>query len=341
MNTVTVNASGSYDIFIGRGILPMLGEKIQALGAVQKITLVSDSTVFPLYGEAVTAILEKAGFTVSPFVFPAGEASKSGETYLALLNHMAQNQMTRTDLVAALGGGVVGDLAGFAAATYLRGIRFIQIPTTLLAAVDSSVGGKTAIDLPAGKNLAGAFCQPKLVVCDLDTLDSLPREIFQDGCAEVIKYGILYDSRLFAHLEQHGLDFDREAVITRCVELKRDVVEQDEFDTGLRMKLPSVTAWKLAAATPCPTARLLPLAPPSSPELPKIWEAAPRIPGSESSLCSGSLDFPPPPNTPPKPFSPMCCPTRSGPQTASVSFSPGRLDTVTSSPPRWTLWNPL
>lgn len=237
MNTVTVNASGSYDIFIGRGILPMLGEKIQALGAVQKITLVSDSTVCPLYGEAVTAILEKAGFTVSPFVFPAGEASKSGETYLALLNHMAQNQMTRTDLVAALGGGVVGDLAGFAAATYLRGIRFIQIPTTLLAAVDSSVGGKTAIDLPAGKNLAGAFCQPKLVVCDLDTLDSLPREIFQDGCAEVIKYGILYDSRLFAHLEQHGLDFDREAVITRCVELKRDVVEQDEFDTGLRMKL--------------------------------------------------------------------------------------------------------
>lgn len=237
MNTVTVNASGRYDILIGRYILPLLGQKILALGRVQKITLVSDSTVFPLYGQAVTAILENAGFTVSRFVFPAGEASKCGETYLALLNHMAENQMTRTDLIAALGGGVVGDLAGFAAATYLRGIRFVQIPTTLLAAVDSSVGGKTAIDLPAGKNLAGAFCQPELVICDLATLDSLPREIFQDGCAEVIKYGILYDSQLFSRLEREGLFFDQEAVITRCVELKRDVVEQDEFDTGLRMKL--------------------------------------------------------------------------------------------------------
>lgn len=237
MNTVTVKTSGRYDILIGRSILPLLGQTIQGLGKVQKITLVSDSTVFPLYGQAVTSILENAGFSVSCFIFPAGEASKCGHTYLALLNHMAENQMTRTDLIAALGGGVVGDLAGFAAATYLRGIRFIQIPTTLLAAVDSSVGGKTAIDLPAGKNLAGAFCQPALVICDLDTLDTLPREIFQDGCAEVIKYGILYDSRLFAHLEQHGLAFDREAVITRCVELKRDVVEQDEFDTGLRMKL--------------------------------------------------------------------------------------------------------
>lgn len=140
-------------------------------------------------------------------------------------------------MVVALGGGVVGDLAGFAAASYLRGIRFIQVPTTLLAAVDSSVGGKTAIDLPAGKNLAGAFCQPSLVLCDTDTLNSLPLDIFRDGCAEVIKYGVLYDPKLFAHLEEKGLSFDREAVITRCVELKRDVVMEDEFDTGARMKL--------------------------------------------------------------------------------------------------------
>ena len=131
----------------------------------------------------------------------------------------------------------MGDLAGFAAASYLRGIRFIQVPTTLLAAVDSSVGGKTAIDLPAGKNLAGAFCQPSLVLCDTDTLNSLPLDIFRDGCAEVIKYGVLYDPKLFAHLEEKGLSFDREAVITRCVELKRDVVMEDEFDTGARMKL--------------------------------------------------------------------------------------------------------
>ena len=137
----------------------------------------------------------------------------------------------------ALGGGVVGDLAGFAAATFLRGIRFIQIPTTLLAMVDSSVGGKTAIDLPAGKNLCGAFCQPSLVLCDTDTLATLPEEIFRDGCAEVIKYGVLYDPQLFAHLQEKGLAFDREAVIRRCVELKRDVVMEDEFDTGARMKL--------------------------------------------------------------------------------------------------------
>ena len=132
---------------------------------------------------------------------------------------------------------MTGDLAGFAAASFLRGIRFVQVPTTLLAAVDSSVGGKTAIDLPAGKNLAGAFCQPSLVLCDTDTLNTLPIDIFRDGCAEVIKYGILYDPVLFAHLEEKGLDFDREAVITRCVELKRDVVMEDEFDTGARMKL--------------------------------------------------------------------------------------------------------
>lgn len=134
-------------------------------------------------------------------------------------------------------GGVTGDLAGFAASCFLRGIRFVQVPTTLLAAVDSSVGGKTAVDLPAGKNLAGAFWQPSLVICDTDTLDTLPVDIFRDGCAEVIKYGILYDPKLFAHLEEKGLDFDREAVITRCVELKRDVVMEDEFDTGARMKL--------------------------------------------------------------------------------------------------------
>ena len=132
---------------------------------------------------------------------------------------------------------MVGDITGFAAATYLRGIAYIQVPTTLLAAVDSSVGGKTAIDLPAGKNLCGAFCQPRLVVCDTDTLNTLPEDVFRDGCAEVIKYGILYDPKLFSDLEEAGLAFDRETVIARCAELKRDVVAEDEFDTGSRMKL--------------------------------------------------------------------------------------------------------
>ena len=154
-----------------------------------------------------------------------------------MLNFLAENQITRSDCIIALGGGVVGDLTGFAAATYLRGIQYVQVPTSLLAMVDSSVGGKTAIDLGAGKNLAGAFHQPSLVLCDTDTLNTLPEEIFIDGCAEVIKYGILYDVDLFSHLEEKGLGFDRESVIRRCVELKRNVVMEDEFDTGARMKL--------------------------------------------------------------------------------------------------------
>ena len=237
MRTVTVNASKTYDILIGSGLIQTLGAEVKKLGKAQKICVVSESTVFPLWGSAVVSSLENAGFTVVTYVFPAGEGSKNGTVYLDLLNFLAENGLTRTDLIVAIGGGVTGDLAGFAAASFLRGIRFVQVPTTLLAAVDSSVGGKTAIDLPAGKNLAGAFCQPSLVVCDTDTLNTLPTEIFRDGCAEVIKYGILYDPVLFAHLEEKGLSFDREAVIQRCVELKRDVVMEDEFDTGARMKL--------------------------------------------------------------------------------------------------------
>lgn len=237
MNTVTVNASRSYCIHIGSGLLPSLGAEAAKLGKAYAVCIVSDSSVWPLYGKTAADSLAQAGFRVYSYIFPAGEASKNGTTYLNLLNYLAENRLTRSDLIVALGGGVVGDLAGFAAATYLRGIRFIQVPTTLLAAVDSSVGGKTAIDLPAGKNLAGAFCQPSLVLCDTDTLNTLPEEIFQDGCAEIIKYGILYDPRLFAHLEEAGLSFHREQVITRCVELKRDVVMEDEFDTGARMQL--------------------------------------------------------------------------------------------------------
>ena len=237
MKTVTVSASKTYDIKIGSGLLFSLGEEARKLGKAQTVCIVSESTVFPLYGKIACDSLESAGFRVVSYVFPAGEESKNGLTYLDLLNFLAENKLTRSDLIVALGGGVVGDLAGFAAASFLRGIRFLQVPTTLLAAVDSSVGGKTAIDLPAGKNLAGAFCQPSLVLCDTDTLNTLPEDIFRDGCAEVIKYGVLYDPALFAHLEEKGLGFDREAVITRCVELKRDVVMEDEFDTGARMKL--------------------------------------------------------------------------------------------------------
>lgn len=237
MNTVHVKASREYDVLIGSGLLAGLGQRARALTKAKKAAIVSESTVFPLYGEAAEKSLNDSGFEVISFVFPAGEASKNGQTYLELLNFLAENRLTRSDLLIALGGGVVGDLTGFTAATYLRGIPFIQVPTTLLSAVDSSVGGKTAIDLPAGKNLCGTFYQPSLVLCDTDALNTLPIDIFRDGCAEVIKYGVLYDPELFAHLKDQGLEFDREAVITRCVGLKRDVVAEDEFDTGARMRL--------------------------------------------------------------------------------------------------------
>ena len=237
MTVIDVNASKAYSVEIGRGLLSQLGEKVAALGRVRKVCIVSESNVWPLYGAVADLSLHSAGLETCSFVFPAGEESKNGATYLELLNFLADHRLTRSDIIVALGGGVVGDLAGFAAATFLRGIRFVQVPTTLLAAVDSSVGGKTAIDLPSGKNLAGAFCQPSLVVCDLDCLDSLPEDIFRDGCAEVIKTAILFDEKLFMELVRDGLDFDRESVIARCVAHKRDIVNADEFDRGERQKL--------------------------------------------------------------------------------------------------------
>ncbi len=237
MKTVTVSASKTYEIKIGPGLLSTLPQEMEKLGKVRRVIVVSDSNVFPLYGEALAENLTQSGFLTGTFVFPAGEESKNLDTYGRLLDRLGTCQLSRSDIIVALGGGVVGDLAGFAAATYQRGIRYIQVPTTLLAAVDSSVGGKTAIDLPSGKNQAGAFWQPSLVLCDTDTLNTLPAEIFRDGCAEVIKYATLYDPAFFDYLESTGPDFDRESVIARCVELKRDVVMEDEFDTGGRMKL--------------------------------------------------------------------------------------------------------
>lgn len=237
MKTVTVEASKNYQVIIGSGLLADLGSHAAALGKARKAAIISDSNVWPIYGAATQSSLQRAGLETCNYIFPAGEASKNGNNYLSILNFLAENQLTRTDLLIALGGGVVGDITGFAAATFLRGISYIQIPTTLLAMVDSSVGGKTAIDLPAGKNLAGAFYQPNLVLCDIDALHTLPDNIFRDGCAEVIKYGILYDKNLFEHLLAKGLSFDREAVVSRCVELKRNVVAEDEFDLGARQKL--------------------------------------------------------------------------------------------------------
>lgn len=237
MKTIHIAASTPYDVKVGKGLLHTIGTEVAAVSKAAVVAIISDSNVWPLYGQIATESLESAGFSVISHVFPAGEQSKNAENYLEILNFLAENYVTRTDCLVALGGGVVGDITGFAAATYLRGITYVQVPTTLLAAVDSSVGGKTAIDLPAGKNLAGAFYQPAVVLCDTDTLDTLSGDVFRDGCAEVIKYGILYDEALFARLTAEKLDFDRESVIARCVEWKRNVVQEDEFDTGARMKL--------------------------------------------------------------------------------------------------------
>lgn len=236
MPCVTVNASRSYDVKIERGILDLIGQELAAIARGQ-VFVVTDSNVAPLYLAQVYRSLTAAGFRVATAAVPAGESSKDLTHYEQLLHLFAEKQLARTDSILALGGGVVGDLAGFAAATYLRGLRLVQVPTTLLAMVDASVGGKTALDLPAGKNLVGSFHQPSLVLCDPDVLDSLPPETFRDGCAEVIKTAILFDPPLFAHLQTCGTDFDREYVITRCVEHKRDVVCADEFDTGRRQLL--------------------------------------------------------------------------------------------------------
>ena len=237
MKTITINTSRTYDVLIGQDLLDQVGTYTLERIHPSAVAILSDDTVDKLYGDRVRASFLHTGVRVVSYVFPHGEASKNIRTYAAILNFLAEAKLSRSDLIVALGGGVVGDLAGFAAATYLRGIQLVQIPTTLLAAVDSSVGGKTAIDLDAGKNLAGAFCQPSLVVCDYNTLSTLPSAYFRDGCAEVIKYGMLGDAAFFASLQETMIEKQLETVIATCVSMKRDIVMGDEFDTGTRQLL--------------------------------------------------------------------------------------------------------
>ena len=236
MKTVHISASRGYEVQIGDGLLDTLGQKAAALLKGRSVCVVSDDSVAALYLERAKTALENAGFAVVSYVFPHGEQSKSGENFLKLMNVLAENRLTRADGLVALGGGVTGDLTGFAASCYLRGVPYIQVPTSLLAMVDSSVGGKTAIDLPAGKNLCGAFYQPVLVLCDTALLATLPEQIFTDGCAEVIKYGVLGDKALFETLKT-GIKDKLEDVVATCVDAKRAVVEEDEFDTGRRQLL--------------------------------------------------------------------------------------------------------
>ena len=237
MRKIQVNASSSYNVIIENGALARVGEYcLEALGDACRVCILTDTNVAPLYLERVKSGLLESGFDTLEFVIENGEASKSTENLVRLVEFMAENRLTRKDALIALGGGVVGDLGGFAAAVYLRGIRFIQMPTTLLAAVDSSVGGKTAVDLRAGKNLMGAFYQPTLVICDYSTLDTLSTETFADGCAEVIKYGIIGNKELFCKL-QKGIEPQLEGIIAECVRMKADIVEEDEHDNGKRQLL--------------------------------------------------------------------------------------------------------
>lgn len=229
-------APHTYDVRIGAGLRHDAGRLIQAVIKPCRVLLLTDDTVEALYAADVTAALEGAGFGVARHVIPHGEASKCGENLLALLEHMATEHLTRSDILVALGGGVVGDLGGFAAAVYQRGISFVQIPTTLLAMVDASVGGKTAIDLAAGKNLVGAFHQPSLVICDVECLSTLPAPIFADGMAEVIKYAVIRDKALYDLLDKGDLS-DMAEIIRLCVEDKRLLVEEDETDKGARQLL--------------------------------------------------------------------------------------------------------
>ena len=237
MRIIPVNASVNYQVIVGSGLLAELGLKTRALGGAGKVMLVSDDTVYALYGAKARESLLSAGFEVAEFVFAHGEESKNLSTYGALLREMARVRLTRSDVLAALGGGVVGDLAGFAAATYERGIRFVQVPTTLLAAVDSSVGGKTAVDLPEGKNLVGAFHQPSLVLMDTDTLSTLPEEQYLSGAAETLKYGVIGRAAFFDRMADTPIFNWVEEAIEQAVTMKRDLVEEDEYDRGKRMLL--------------------------------------------------------------------------------------------------------
>ena len=237
IQTIQVHTSPAYEVTIGSGLLADCGRLLLPVLGPCRVAVVTDSTVAPLYLDTVAASLREAGFAVSTVVFPAGEGSKNLSTLSTILEALAEARLTRTDCVAALGGGVTGDMAGFAAACYLRGIRCVQLPTTLLSAVDSSVGGKTAIDLKAGKNLAGAFLQPSAVLCDTDCLASLPADVFADGAAEAIKTGVLDDESLFALFEDGTLTAAPGSVIARCVRYKAGVVERDEKEQGERKLL--------------------------------------------------------------------------------------------------------
>ena len=237
MGTIHAKTSRPYDIVIGQGILGQCGDAVKELFPEGQTVIVTDDNVEPLYLETLKRSFQRCEIECVAFIIPNGEESKSTDIYTELLEFLAKRNMTKSDFITALGGGVVGDLAGFAAASYLRGIPYIQIPTTLLAAVDSSIGGKTAINLSGGKNLVGAFHQPSLVWCDYTTHETMDPLRYADGIAEIVKYAVLKGGDLFTLLEKENLYKHVEEIIEECVRLKLSIVSEDEFDTGKRQFL--------------------------------------------------------------------------------------------------------
>ncbi len=241
MRKVTVPlGQRSYPILVGGSLLDALGRHTRAAGLAGRCAIIADANVAPRFGHIVAASLQAAGFAPMMVTVPPGEKSKNLRVVAHCYDQLARHRLERKSFIVALGGGVTGDLAGFVAATYLRGIAFVQVPTTLLAQVDSSVGGKVGVNLDAGKNLVGAFHQPRLVLCDLDVLGTLPDREYRAGLAEIIKYGIIYDEPLFRRLEKNLDRFLARdpkivgPVVARCCEIKADVVGQDETESGLR-----------------------------------------------------------------------------------------------------------
>lgn len=237
MHSVHVKAQHPYDVRIASGLIARAGEEMRSVMPPCCAAIVTDTTVDALYGDIVQKSLENAGFSTLRYAFPAGEEHKTWATLGNILEFLAENHLTRSDVIVALGGGVPGDVAGFAAAVYARGIRFVQVATTLLAAVDSSVGGKTAVDLTAGKNLAGAFHQPELVLTDTAVMRALPQIRLSDGAAEIIKAGVIADESLFALMTAPDWQDHLDEIICKSVDIKRAVVEADEFDRGQRQLL--------------------------------------------------------------------------------------------------------
>lgn len=238
MKNIRVNTEPSYMVEIGAGTFDLVGEFVRTLRPdATKVAVVSDDNVAQLWAGPLEQKLREAGLEVVHFVIRSSENEKTFLNYYALIDFLAAQEMNRSDILMALGGGKVGDLVGFAAATYFRGIPLVMLPTSLLAMVDAAIGGKTGIDLPSGKGVVGTFYEPIAVFCDINTLDTLPQQCFVEGCAEVLKYGIIGDSRLFYQVVSQGCSFDRELIVAKSVSLKAKYVVQDERDYGARRVL--------------------------------------------------------------------------------------------------------